>query len=88
MLGYFITLSCLLAVRAATITTTEEVPTTEVYSGLGCQSMCCDGKNNTCHSQGLKMNGKGNVNSLCFCDEGCPAMGDCCFDYATACTGE
>ncbi|XP_067931154.1 somatomedin-B and thrombospondin type-1 domain-containing protein-like [Watersipora subatra] len=77
--------TCLLALGAAN-STTQEPPQTTSHSGVGCQAMCCEGKNNDCHSRGLRLNGRGSPTSLCFCDEGCPAMGDCCFDYDQACT--
>lgn len=57
-------------------------------TGVGCGSMCCEGKNNSCHSTGLKVSGKGSIHSRCFCDEGCSGMGDCCFDYKSACKGK
>ena len=75
------------AETSSAASTSAEPSRTPSGLGYGCQAMCCEGKNNTCHSTGLRINGRGSVTSKCFCDEGCPDMGDCCFDYHTACTG-
>lgn len=81
--------SLLLVLIVGSQSTTESEATTPSVraAGVGCQSRCCTGRNNVCHSTGLRLNGKGAPYARCFCDEGCLDMGDCCFDYHDHCKG-
>lgn len=56
-------------------------------SSTGCSSMCCSGRNSSCHNSGPRIGGIVSANGKCFCDEGCLDMDDCCEDYSLQCQG-
>jgi len=52
----------------------------------GCSSaggLCCEGKNNTCRTQGPRISNNGSF--TCFCDSSCDVLKDCCTDYKLTC---
>ena len=58
----------------------------------GCweQQLCCTGKNVTCKASGPRMNDvdTGKRSRVCFCDEYCLRLKDCCTDYTDTCKGK
>lgn len=67
--------------------------------GCSVLGQCCQGKNNTCLANGLRMNQVDNTkfkakkaeltsSPTCFCDSACLDLGDCCLDYTRTCTRE
>lgn len=50
---------------------------------LGGEKLCCQGKNNTCRTEGPRMSNNGSV--TCFCDSECYVLQDCCTDYKETC---
>ncbi|ESN99184.1 hypothetical protein HELRODRAFT_95115 [Helobdella robusta] len=53
---------------------------------IGCKHgkySCCSNRNNTCWSHGPRINN--NLSSVCFCDEACKHLSDCCTDYENVC---
>lgn len=55
----------------------------------GCweKQLCCPGKNVTCKADGRRMNDvhTGKHSRVCFCDEYCLGLKDCCSDYHDTC---
>jgi len=76
----------------------------KVKTGCSAVGMCCQNKNNTCRTSGLKMNQvdsntakvkktkvKDSIDestAICFCDSACLDLGDCCLDYTRTCPGK
>lgn len=57
-----------------------------VSSVAGCSSagkLCCQGKNNTCRTEGPRTSNNGSF--TCFCDSACDILQDCCTDYRQTC---
>ena len=73
-------LSALMA--AVLITSTE--------AGCWERQLCCPGKNVTCKGSGPRLNDvkTGKRSRVCFCDEYCLNLRDCCHDYHDTCKRE
>lgn len=57
-----------------------------VRAGCGERNVCCKGKDNKCKAYGPRMNSADAT--VCFCDESCLYLGDCCTDFKQVCKEE
>lgn len=74
-------LSLVLVLAAVALVSWAREPRGALWPGQGCAALgrCCPGRDPTCAARGPP---------LCFCDQACGAVRDCCADYARACPGE
>nr|XP_019611712.1 PREDICTED: somatomedin-B and thrombospondin type-1 domain-containing protein-like isoform X2 [Rhinolophus sinicus] len=71
-------LSLVLVLAAVALVSWAREPRGALWPGQGCAALgrCCPGRDPTCAARGPP---------LCFCDQACGAVRDCCADYARAC---
>ncbi|XP_076868438.1 somatomedin-B and thrombospondin type-1 domain-containing protein isoform X2 [Brachyhypopomus gauderio] len=55
------------------------------YAQGGCSGKCCQGSDLTCSSVDWRID---RVYGICYCDEICARVKDCCFDYSTECLAQ
>ncbi|XP_061662043.1 somatomedin-B and thrombospondin type-1 domain-containing protein [Syngnathoides biaculeatus] len=51
----------------------------------GCLGKCCSGRDMSCTSTDWRMD---RAHGTCYCDRGCAATRDCCFDYFSHCPAQ
>jgi len=73
--------SCFLVVAVLLLFSACDWATVE--AGCVQTGKCCQGKDNTCITDGPREN-KSN-NETCFCDSACLELSDCCTDYKSYC---